>query len=200
MRESRLLGRAVHGEAVRVKLADPSERALIEALTQFYVYELTRIEPPCSNRLDGQDCYPAFAGIERYWRMDGFRPLLVRVCGRLAGFALINTHSRLGEKVEFNMADFFIAREYRGRGTATEAARLIMAQYPGRWEIAVAEHNAAARMFWSRTLAAVPNVSHVVRHEGCGQHWRGPIWSFRSDLKQPSNASNMFRDTTAAWH
>jgi predicted acetyltransferase len=72
---------------------------------------------------------------------EGFHPLLVRVEERLAGFALINTHSRSGGKVEFNMAEFFIAREHRGCGMATEAVRLILAQYAGRWEIAVAEHN-----------------------------------------------------------
>jgi hypothetical protein len=59
-----------------------------------------------------------------------------------------------------------------------------MAQYAGRWEIAAAEHNVAAKMFWSRTLVATPNVSHLVRHEGDGERWRGPIWSFRSELKQ----------------
>src|SRR5262249_26073344 len=107
-------------------------------------------------------------------------PLLIRVGGELAGFALVNTHCHLGEEVDFNLADFFIAREYRGLGIATEAVRLMMMQYPGRWEIAVAEHNMAARMFWSRTVGATPNIWQVVRHEGAGRSSRGPIWSFRS--------------------
>ncbi|HSR06773.1 MAG TPA: GNAT family N-acetyltransferase, partial [Bryobacteraceae bacterium] len=122
-------------------------------------------------------------GLDRYWRIQGFHPLLIRVGERLAGFALINTHSRRGEKVDFNMAEFFVGREYRGRGVATEAVRLVMARYAGRWEIAAAEYNLAARMFWSRTLRGL-NVSDLVRHEGDGERWRGPIWSFRSEPKQ----------------
>jgi hypothetical protein len=38
----------------------------------------------------------------------------------------------------------------------------------------------AAVMFWSRMLAATPNVSRLVRLEGGSRHWRGPIWSFQS--------------------
>ena len=172
-------------KSVSVRVADNSERRLIECLIQFYIYELRQIQPPCSTQFDDQDCYPPFANLDRYWRIEGFHPLLIRVEDWLAGFALINTHSRRREKVEFNMADFFLAREHRGHGIATEAVRLIMAQYAGRWEIAVAEHNVAARMFWSRTLVATPNVSHIVRHEGVGQYWRGPIWSFSSDPSNP---------------
>jgi len=170
----------VNAKSVSVRAASSSERRSIESLVQFYSYEFIRIEPPCSTRFDDQDCYPPFVDLDRYWRIEGFRPLLIRAEERLAGFALINTHSRRGEKVEFNMAEFFIAREHRGRGVATEAVRLVMAQYAGRWEIAAAEHNMAAKMFWSRTLAATPNVSHLVQHEGDGDRWRGPIWSFRS--------------------
>jgi predicted acetyltransferase len=170
--------------SVGVRLADGAERRLIENLIEFYIYEFIRIEPPCSTRFDGQDCYPPFIDLDRYWRIEGFHPLLIRVGEKLAGFALINTYSHRGEKVDFNMAEFFIAREHRGRGVATEAVRLVMAQYAGRWEIAAAEHNVAAKMFWSRTLVATPNVSHLVRHEGDGERWRGPIWSFRSELKQ----------------
>jgi len=169
-------------KVVTVREAGASERRLIECLIQFYTYELASIEPPCSIQLEfgEEDCYPPVADLDRYWRLEGFHPLLIRVEERLAGLALINTHSRRGEKVEFNMAEFFIAREHRRRGVATEAARLILAQFPGRWEVAVAEHNVAAKMFWSRTLAVRLNVNRLVRHEGDVKRWRGPIWSFRT--------------------
>src|ERR1700733_13159686 len=155
-------------ESVRVRVADGTERRLIENLIEFYIYEFMQLEPPFPTRFDDRDCYPAFSDLDRYWRIEGFRPLLIRAEERLAGFALINTHSRRGEKVEFNMAEFFIAREHRGRGIATDAVRLVMAQYAGRWEIAAAEHNLAAKIFWPRTLAVMLNVSHLVRHEGDG--------------------------------
>ena len=185
MGEPRMLWGAtieVDAKSVSVRVAGGSERRLIECLIEFYIYEFSRIEPPCSIRMKSgdRDCYPPFANLDRYWSIEGFHPLLIRVQERLAGFALINAHSHRGEKVELNMAEFFIAREYRRRGVATEAVHLILAQHPGRWEIAVAEHNVAAKTFWPRTLAATPNVSWLVRLEGDGKLWRGPIWSFRN--------------------
>jgi predicted acetyltransferase len=172
----------VRAKSVSVSEASTSERRLIECLVQFYIYEFVRIEPSRSIYIecDEQDRYPPFVDLDRYWHIEGFHPVLIRVEGRLAGFALINTHSRHGEKIELNMAEFFIAREHRGRGVATEAVRLILAQYPGRWEIAVTAYNVAAKMFWSRTLAVNPSVDRLVRLEGDSEHWRGPIWSFRS--------------------
>ena len=182
----------VDAKSVSVRVAGGSERRLIESLTQFYIYEFMWIEPPCSIHVesDDQDCYPPFADLDRYWRIEGFHPLLIRVEERLAGFALINTHSRRGEKVERNMAEFFIAREHRGRGVATEAVRLILAQYPGRWEIAVAERNVSAKVFWPRAIAAAPNVFELVRLEGDSRHWRGPIWSFQSAAADARSDSN----------
>jgi predicted acetyltransferase len=167
---------------VTVRVASGSERRFIECLIQFYMYEFAWVDSPCSIHMEfgDQDSYPPFANLDRYWRIEGFHPLLIRVEERVAGFALINTRSRRSEKVEFNMTNFFIAREYRRRGVATEAVHLILAQYPGRWEIAVAEHNVAAKMCLPRALAAAPNVSRIVRLEGDGRHWRGPVWSFQS--------------------
>ena len=182
MREPRLLGRASDYETVSVRLAGVCERRAIERLSQFYIYDFSELEPPDSNDLEvgEQGDYSPLPEMDSYWRIEGFRPLLIRVKERLGGFALINTHSRRSERVEHNMAEFFVARKYRRRGVATEAVRHVLAAYPGYWEIAAAERNVAAKAFWPRAIGAAPNVSHLVRCEGDGEPWRGPIWSFRA--------------------
>jgi predicted acetyltransferase len=182
MREPRLLGPDVEEESVSVRLARDSERTSIERLSQFYIYDFSEMEPPASNAMEfgEQGEYLPLPGIDSYWRIEGFYPLLIRVKDWLAGFALINTLSRHGGTAEHNMAEFFIARKHRRRGVATEAVRQVLARYPGRWEIAVAERNMAARAFWPRAIAAAPNVSELVQLESDGERWRGPIWSFRS--------------------
>jgi len=171
-------------ETVSVTLASGSERQSIERLSQFYIYDFSEMEPPGSKDLEfgEQGGYSPLPDLDSYWRVEGFRPLLIRVKERLAGFALINTRSRRGGTVEHNMAEFFVARKYRRRGVATEAVRQVLAQYPGHWEVAVAERNVAANAFWPRAIAAATNVSQLVRLEGDGAHWRGPIWSFRTAL------------------
>ena len=83
----------VNAKSVNVRAARSSERRSIESLVQFYSYEFIRTEPPCSTRVDDQDCYPPFVDLDRYWRIEGFHPLLIRVGEGLAGRFRIDKHS-----------------------------------------------------------------------------------------------------------
>lgn len=164
---------------VRVSPATAEERPLLERLAQFYIYDFSELEPAQSDELDfdargGYDAEPLIAD---YWSDPDRHPLLIRVGDKIAGFALINTHSHRGGRVERNMAEFFVARKFRRRGVAREAVRQILALYPGRWEVAAAERNATAKAFWPGAIAAA-GVSGLTRVEGDGAHWRGPIWIF----------------------
>jgi predicted acetyltransferase len=185
MREATPHGEAtmkVSERAISVRSASGSERPLIESLSQFYIYDFSEIEPPDSANLEfgEQGGYSPLPDLNLYWRNEGFHPVLIRMEEWLVGFALINTRSHRRESIERNMAEFFVARKHRRRGVATEAVRQILACYPGDWEVAVAERNLAAKTFWPRAIAAAPNVDRLVRLEGDGEHWRGPIWSFRA--------------------
>ena len=168
------------GTTITVKRATASEQSLIEGLTQFYIYDFSEMEPLDSARFEFNETgsFGTLLNIDDYWRIEGCHPLLVRANERPVGFALLNTHSHRGGSVERNMGEFFIVRKHRRRGLAREVVRRVLAMYPGRWEVAVAERNTAAKAFWPRAIQAAPNVSGLVRLEGDGQHWTGPIWTF----------------------
>ena len=165
-----------------VRVADAAGRSLIEGLSQFYIYDFSEMERAQSEAFEfnARGGFDPLPGLDDYWRLEGFHPLVIRVGGRPAGFALINTHSHRGGAVERNMGEFFVARKHRRRGVAKQAVRQILVRYPGRWEVGVAERNTAAKAFWPQAIAAAPNVSDLVRLDGDGEHWRGPIWSFRA--------------------
>ena len=167
--------------AVTVDLAQASEQPLIAGLMQFYFYDFSEMEPDGSPdmELTAEGNFGDYDYLPEYWREAGRIPLIIRRGGHPAGFALLNQHShRDGAHVERNMAEFFVARKHRRHGVASDAVRQILAAYPGRWEVAVVARNGAAQSFWPRAIAAAPNVSALIRHEGDGEHWRGPIWSF----------------------
>ena len=151
--------------SVTLRPATAEDRALIEALMQFYETGAFRPYPHLVDYFDAADRWP----------------LLIFVEDHIAGFALINQHSHLtGGHVERNMGEFFVGRPFRRHGVATEAFHQVVALHPGAWEVAVAVRNAPARAFWSRAIAAAPNVSDVEQTEGDGEHWTGPIWTFRA--------------------
>ena len=173
------MGRAGSSGPYRQQAQGP----LIEALFQFYFYDFSEMEPAGSGDFEfdeGAGGFGPYPGLAVYWSTAGRAALLIRVGGRPAGFALINTHSHRGGAVERNMAEFFVGRKHRRRGVGREAVRQSLALYPGRWEVAAAERNVAAKAFWPRAIVAAPNVSGLRRLEGDGEHWRGPIWIFQA--------------------
>lgn len=168
------------GPKVSVTPATTAERALIEGLFQFYLYDFSEMEPPGANDLAFEETggYRPFPPLATYFTDADRWPLVIRVDSSPAGFALINMVSHKGGQVERNMGEFFIARKYRGDGIAAEALHQVLALHPGRWEVAVVERNARARVFWPRAIAASPTVRNILREERNDEHWKGPIWSF----------------------
>ncbi|MCC6920479.1 MAG: GNAT family N-acetyltransferase [Alphaproteobacteria bacterium] len=166
---------------VAVSPAAPHERPLVEGLFQFYAYDFSEFAAPDSPDFDfdASGRFAPYAYLDSYWREEGRVPLLIRIDGRLAGFALLNRHSHRGGAIERNMAEFFVARRFRRRGVAQEALRRILADFPGAWEIAVSERNTGALAFWPRAIAAA-GIAGVARVEGDGTQWRGPIYCFRA--------------------
>jgi predicted acetyltransferase len=167
--------------AFTLTVAKPEERPLIDGLFQFYVYDFSELEPPGSTgfELDEAGRFAPYPYLDRYWSEPDRIPLILRVGGHPAGFALINSHSHRDDGfVQRNMGEFFLARKHRGQGLADRAVREILARYPGHWEIAIAQRNARAMAFWPRAIKAAPNVVDVEELQGDGTHWRGPIWTF----------------------
>jgi predicted acetyltransferase len=165
---------------IRIDVATAAEQPLLEGLMQFYIYDFSELEPDGSDDLDftAAGRFEPFPYLADYWREAGRVPLLIRRGDKPVGFALINRHSHLGEPLDRNMAEFFVARKHRRHRVASEAVRQVLARYPGRWEVAVAQRNVGALKFWPGAIAAAPNVSALVRREGDGERWRGPVYTF----------------------
>ncbi|MBT9471461.1 MAG: GNAT family N-acetyltransferase [Pseudomonadota bacterium] len=165
---------------IDIEVAAAAERPLIEGLFQFYVYDFSELEPAGSEAFEpGADgLFAPYPYMDSYWSDETRTPLIIRRGGRPVGFALLNAVSHSGAAVDRNMAEFFVMRKHRRGGVASAAVRAILTRYPGRWEIAVAERNVAARAFWPRAVAATPGVRDLTTLQGDGEHWTGPILSF----------------------
>src|SRR5579864_5575726 len=96
---------------IRVDVASPAEQPLLEGLMQFYIYDFSELEPDGSDGLDFDAAgrFKPYPYLPDYWREAGRVPLVIRRGGKPAGFALLNQLSHLGEPVDRNMAEFFVA-------------------------------------------------------------------------------------------
>jgi predicted acetyltransferase len=164
---------------VEVRIALPAEKEIFRNLMQLYVHDFSeqwRATPRGELQDDGR--FPEYP-LDPYWREPDHTPLLFRVAGRIAGFALLNVASHSGLPLDRNMAEFFVARKHRRDGVGTIAARVLFSRYPGRWEAAVARRNIGALAFWRGAASGHPRVRDVEELDVDTAEWNGPIVRFR---------------------
>jgi predicted acetyltransferase len=165
---------------VTLHIAEPEQKPVLENLFQLYTHDFSDF---WGGREDGElqedGRFPQYIYLDSYWtdagrNDEGRTPILIRVEGFLAGFALINRFSHSGLSLDYAVAEFFIARKHRRFGVGLTAAVKIMGHRPGQWEMAVARKNTGALPFWRRVAAEVagPRVEEIERDNDL---WNGPI-------------------------
>jgi len=149
---------------VSLRPIDRRDLAAVRRLVQLYIYDLGGERWDVN--ADGTFGSPAWH--RRFWVRRGKHHFVIRVGGRLAGFALGSNRSHYAGTGVREISEFFVLRKYRRRGVGTHAARMLFERFPGRWELAELTWNVAARRFWRRLIkrCAVGGVVERRRRHG----------------------------------
>ena len=128
-----------------------AQAAVLRNLFELYVYDFSEqlpIDVQASGRFE-------LAPGDQWWTVENHFPFFIRVDGKLAGFALVRRGSRVtGALDTMDVAEFFVLRGKRRQGVGREAARALLAAFPGPWEIRVRRTNGVASRFWSAAIEA----------------------------------------------
>jgi predicted acetyltransferase len=147
-------------------------------LLQLYCYDFSEIV----GLEIGHDGRFALPRPDSYWRDGRYAAFLIHAGGHLAGFAIVDSVSRLtGERVH-DMNEFFVLRRHRRAGVGARAARLAFEAFPGRWEVREAALNTPAQAFWRTVIARFTGapVDEVTLDD---ERWRGPVQRFVSPAR-----------------
>jgi predicted acetyltransferase len=136
---------------VTLDVAHSSEQSILANLWELYAYDLSDVFER-DLRDDGRY---GNAKLPLYWSEPARRfPFLVRVDGRIAGFALATRGSPASENPDdFDVAEFFVTRRYRRAGVGRTAAFCLWDTFPVRWIVRVSEGNIAGCRFWTEAIA-----------------------------------------------
>jgi predicted acetyltransferase len=123
---------------------DRTHRAVLQNLGQLYRYDLS--EP--------YGHVPNPDGTFNNRRLDLFladtdpqvRAWLITAAGAIGGFAMAAPAPGRG----MTIYDFFVVRALRRTGVGREAARQVIAMFPGKWSIGFQVYNPGAQRFWSQ--------------------------------------------------
>jgi predicted acetyltransferase len=129
----------VNVEVIRAELRD---KPLLRQLLQLYQYDFSEFD----NADVGDDGFYRYGYFDSYWTEPERHPLLFRVDGKWAGFALVRAGT------PHDMAEFFVMRKYRRGGIGTAIAREVFARFPGEWQVRQMTSNPAATAFWVQAI------------------------------------------------
>jgi [ribosomal protein S5]-alanine N-acetyltransferase len=92
-------------------------------------------------------------------------PLIILKAAEPVGFAMVArpAPSAAKPRIDYRMAEFFIARTRRRLGIGQIAVQLILSRFAGRWEITEYLRNAGAVSFWRRVVATYTRGSYQER-------------------------------------
>ena len=134
---------------IRLLRVGPEQRELLWNLNQKYLYEMTNFY---EDELDEKGVLH-YGHFEEYFTDPRREALLLYDGDALVGFAMVCPYSQLEESPDHVMAEFTVFPPYRRRGLAFQAARKILEERPGRWEIKYNEKNAAGKALWTKVTA-----------------------------------------------
>lgn len=155
---------------VQIAPVGAAEAEALAALLQLYVHDLS-----ATFGLDVDD-----HGRYRTPTTEGREAFLVRVEGKLAGFALHGGKSRLtGEDGVHDVAEFFVLPRYRRAGVGEHMACWLFDRFPGRWEVRQRKENVRATDFWRRVIARYTG-GRFDEEILDDERWRGPVQRFES--------------------
>jgi predicted acetyltransferase len=165
-----------HRRMVALDPATRDQEGVLANLMQLYIYDWSELTPLDVGEQGRFADYPLAA----YWQEAWRHPFLLRVDGKLAGFALVAGRSRLtGAEGVFDVAEFFVMRRYRGKGVGQAAARALFDRFPGPWEVRQRDENAPATAFWRKAIDRYTGGQYQeVRWNDAA--WVGPVQRFSS--------------------
>lgn len=92
----------------------------------------------------------AYPYLDAYWKDAGRYPYLIVHDSQVVGFALVHQAT---EASTFELAEFYIAAEFRKRGFGRQAAQVLFQLHVGEWSVAVRRDNSSGRAFWSSLMS-----------------------------------------------
>ena len=87
----------------------------------------------------------------KYWKTENTHPFLIKYKDELAGFVIVDKNVSDSSN-DYNIAQFFILRKFKGNGIGQHIAFQCFNKFHGGWEVFVMPGNEGAYRFWRKII------------------------------------------------
>lgn len=158
------------------------DKQILSQLIQLYRYDSSEFD---AHTLNKHGLY-SYKYLDHQWTENYRRPILIKVNGEIAGFALLildvpKSYVKLSSEEKTNViSDFFIMRKYRRKGVGKKATFSLFKQFKGVWEVKQTHSNKNAYEFWKKVITAYTGNNILKEKILHNEVWQGPILVFKS--------------------
>lgn len=135
---------------IRLQNVREEDKALFWNINQKYLYEMTSYYP---DEMDQQGNYH-YGYFDAYFSDPERKAFFILHDEKMIGFVMLNPYSAIGHHPDYTIAEFTIFPSYRRKHYAFDAAKLILSNYRGQWEIKYNEKNLGAKNLWTTVTAS----------------------------------------------
>ncbi|MGQ3887832.1 GNAT family N-acetyltransferase [Legionella sp. CNM-1927-20] len=163
-------------DQIQLQPATIDDYPIIQKMASYYAYDLSEyMQWP----IEETGVYDIGQDYIRYFKQENTYPFLIRYNCELAGFAIIDKEvSDINN--DYNMAQFFIIRKFKGLGLGRQIAFKCFNQFQGRWEVFVMPGNEGAYRFWRKIVGEYTNHNFQEVSREVNQYPRN-IFTFESN-------------------
>ncbi len=131
---------------IELKTVTVEQKTILNNLMEKYLYEFSQYDliPFDENGLFSDP------HLGNYFTDNNRFPYFIYADGKLAGFALINRHAECPAPLDWAVAEFFVAYQYRRKGVGTAAMKMVFERHKGVWQIKYHSKNTASEIFWQK--------------------------------------------------
>jgi ribosomal-protein-alanine N-acetyltransferase len=123
-----------------------TDHPIIQNMARFYVYDMSEYLGNNEGWEIPEDGLYECIDFKKYWEDENASPWIVRYENELVGFVIVDkTGSEPG--IDFNMAQFFVARKFKNKGIGQYVAQQCFNKFLGTWEVMVIPGNEGAYRF-----------------------------------------------------
>jgi predicted acetyltransferase len=159
------------------------DRSVLENLTQLYLYDFSEhFDGAPFGNVGDDGRFRSFFRLDDYWRRPGSQPFLMRLDGKVAGFALVGGQTRSELGADACVDEFFVLRTFRRQGIGRRAAHALFERLTGQWEVGVVRRNTGATAFWRTAVRTYSLAVDVRELDSRTVRWDGPIFRFVSRM------------------